>query len=234
MNLFMGTMTDPFNRGPASIPGGGASGYASEGDASAYASTKNAGADARRLCDVHQGARRLLPSSSAGAYGRRASAARRPPMAMQRSARTTRPRASTARPWALTIASRRSRLRVLRWPAAAPISVSPAAAPGIPICSRPAPSSGTRLVRLYLGRTRLWLAGHHHQPHRHCRRIRSTARAVRRQCIFGTSRRRLSLCRAVGRRHRHHALCRSAVHDVRSAWLCRAGHCRLQCFCAGL
>jgi uncharacterized protein with beta-barrel porin domain len=44
MNLFMGTMTDPFNRGPASIPGGGASGYASEGDASAYASTKNAGA----------------------------------------------------------------------------------------------------------------------------------------------------------------------------------------------
>ncbi len=44
MNLFMGTMTDPFNRGTASVPGGGASGYASEGDASAYASTKNAGA----------------------------------------------------------------------------------------------------------------------------------------------------------------------------------------------
>jgi uncharacterized protein with beta-barrel porin domain len=44
MNLFMGTMTDPFNRGPALTPGGGASGYASEGDASAYASTQNAGA----------------------------------------------------------------------------------------------------------------------------------------------------------------------------------------------
>jgi len=44
MNLFMGTMTDPSNRGTASVPGGGASGYASEGDASAYASTKNAGA----------------------------------------------------------------------------------------------------------------------------------------------------------------------------------------------
>jgi uncharacterized protein with beta-barrel porin domain len=44
MNMFMGTMTDPFNRGTASTPGGGASRYASEGDASAYASTKNAGA----------------------------------------------------------------------------------------------------------------------------------------------------------------------------------------------
>jgi uncharacterized protein with beta-barrel porin domain len=44
MNLFMGTMTDPSNRGTASMQGGGASGYASEGDASAYASTKNAGA----------------------------------------------------------------------------------------------------------------------------------------------------------------------------------------------
>jgi uncharacterized protein with beta-barrel porin domain len=40
MNLFIGTMTDPFNRGTASTPGGGASGYASE----AYASTQNAGA----------------------------------------------------------------------------------------------------------------------------------------------------------------------------------------------
>ena len=38
MNLFMGTMLDPFNRGTASMPGGSVSGYASEGDASAYAS----------------------------------------------------------------------------------------------------------------------------------------------------------------------------------------------------
>jgi uncharacterized protein with beta-barrel porin domain len=42
MNLFMGTMTDPSNRGTTSAPGGAANGYASEGDA--YASTKNAGA----------------------------------------------------------------------------------------------------------------------------------------------------------------------------------------------
>ncbi|MET4068994.1 uncharacterized protein with beta-barrel porin domain [Bradyrhizobium sp. S3.2.6] len=32
MNLFMGTMLDPFNRGMTPAPGGGASGYASEGD----------------------------------------------------------------------------------------------------------------------------------------------------------------------------------------------------------
>jgi uncharacterized protein with beta-barrel porin domain len=38
MNLFMSTMLDPFNRGTTSTPGGGANGYASEGDASAYAS----------------------------------------------------------------------------------------------------------------------------------------------------------------------------------------------------
>jgi uncharacterized protein with beta-barrel porin domain len=44
MNLFIGTMLDPFNRGTTSAPGGAASGYASEGDASAYASTQNAGA----------------------------------------------------------------------------------------------------------------------------------------------------------------------------------------------
>jgi uncharacterized protein with beta-barrel porin domain len=38
MNTFMGTMLDPFNRGTGSTPGGSVSGYASEGDASAYTS----------------------------------------------------------------------------------------------------------------------------------------------------------------------------------------------------
>jgi uncharacterized protein with beta-barrel porin domain len=38
MNIFMGTMLDPFNRGTTSTPGGGASGYASEVEPSAYAS----------------------------------------------------------------------------------------------------------------------------------------------------------------------------------------------------
>jgi uncharacterized protein with beta-barrel porin domain len=44
MNLFMGTMLDPSNRGTSSTPGGGASFYASEGDANGYASTQNSGA----------------------------------------------------------------------------------------------------------------------------------------------------------------------------------------------
>jgi uncharacterized protein with beta-barrel porin domain len=38
MNLFMGTMLDPSNRGTASTPGAGVNGFAPEGDASAYAS----------------------------------------------------------------------------------------------------------------------------------------------------------------------------------------------------
>jgi uncharacterized protein with beta-barrel porin domain len=38
MNTFMGTMLDPFNRGTKSTPASGVSGYAAEGDASAYAS----------------------------------------------------------------------------------------------------------------------------------------------------------------------------------------------------
>jgi uncharacterized protein with beta-barrel porin domain len=48
MNTFMGTMLDPFDRGATSTPGGGVSGYASEGGTSAYA------ADGRR----HSGAER--------------------------------------------------------------------------------------------------------------------------------------------------------------------------------
>jgi uncharacterized protein with beta-barrel porin domain len=37
MNMFMGTMLDPFNRGTPSTPGSSVGGYAAEGDASAYA-----------------------------------------------------------------------------------------------------------------------------------------------------------------------------------------------------
>ena len=55
------------------------------------------------------------------------------------------------------------------------------------------------------------------------RRRRSAARRVQRQCVFGPSRRRLSLRRAVDRRRRHHALCGRAVHDLRSAGLCGDG-----------
>jgi uncharacterized protein with beta-barrel porin domain len=47
MNNFMGTMLEPFNRGTTSTPASGVSGYAAEGDASAYASDgrKRSGAE---------------------------------------------------------------------------------------------------------------------------------------------------------------------------------------------
>ena len=55
--------------------------------------------------------------------------------------------------------------------------------------------------------------------------LRSAARAVQRQCVLRAPRRRLSLRDAVDG---HHALCRGAVHDLRSAGLCRAGAGRHQ------
>ena len=48
MNMFMGAMTDPFNRGTVSTPGGGTSGYASEGAASGYASEGRERSDTAR------------------------------------------------------------------------------------------------------------------------------------------------------------------------------------------
>ena len=83
-------------------------------------------------------------------------------------------------------------------------------------------------------RAGLWLAGHHHRPHRDRRRHRSSARRVQRQCVVRPRRRRLSLRHAVDRRRRPHALCRGAVHHLRSAGLCRAGVVGSQHLCAGL
>jgi hypothetical protein len=135
MNLFMGVMTDPFANGRSDYGTTGA------GAPSGYASTQTTGATHEPMpCSPRR--RRSLPSSSDGACGRRGMAAHKPPMAMRRSDRTPRPRASTAPSSAPTTASHRSRLRVLRWPAVAPISVSRGAAADTPTCSRPAHSSG--------------------------------------------------------------------------------------------
>jgi outer membrane autotransporter protein len=54
MNLFMGTMLDPFNRSTTPTPGNGVSGYASEGDASAYA------ADGRKRTAAERDARAMF------------------------------------------------------------------------------------------------------------------------------------------------------------------------------
>ena len=86
---------------------------------------------------------------------------------------------------------------------------------------------------LSLSSTRLRLAGHHHRPHRHCRRRGSVARKVQRQCMVRARRKRLSFCRArIG--DGHHALRRGTVHHLRSACLYRAGGRRRQHLCARL
>ena len=83
---------------------------------------------------------------------------------------------------------------VLRWPAAAPISAWRMAGSG-----RSDLFQAGAFVRHTVGAAyitaarRLWLAGHHHRPHRHHRRHRSLARAVQRQCVVGPHRGRLSL-----------------------------------------
>jgi uncharacterized protein with beta-barrel porin domain len=65
MNLFMGTMLDPFNRGTTSTPGGGASGYASEGDANAYAS------DGRKRTSAERDAYAMFTKAPPAAYEQR-------------------------------------------------------------------------------------------------------------------------------------------------------------------
>ena len=68
--------------------------------------------------------------------------------------RTTRPRARSVLLLAPTIASRATRWRVLRSPAAAPISASAVSAPGARTCSRPAASFATTSARPTLLRRR--------------------------------------------------------------------------------
>jgi hypothetical protein len=146
MNLFIGTMLDPFTRGSASAPGGGPNGYAAGGDASAYASDGHARSGAER--DAYAMFTKAPPaiyeqrwSTWVAGFGGSQSTDG------NAAAPTTRPRASTARLSVLTTAFRLTPLRASRWPVAAPISVSPTAEAGIPICFSSVPSSNTRWDR---------------------------------------------------------------------------------------
>jgi Autotransporter beta-domain len=230
MNLFMGTMLDPSNRGTSSTPGGGASFYASEGDANGYASTQNSGAAHDAYAMFTKAPPAVTPFEQrwkvwAAGFG---------------GSQTTDGNA--------TLGSNTATSSVYGTVVGADYRISPFTVAGFALAGGGTNFSvagsgsghsdlfqaGAFVPGLHLGSTCLWLAGHHHQPHRDRGRHQSTPRRVRRQCVFGSPRRRLSLCRAVGRRHRHHALRRRAVHHLRSAGLCRAGHRRLQRFCAGL
>ena len=106
-------------------------------------------------------------------------------------------------------------------------------APGVPTCSRPAPSCATMSVRpISTARTGLWLAGRHHRPHRDRCGPRAAARAVQRQCVLRPHRRRLSLRDTVD--GRPHALRRRTGDDLRSAGLCRERRFRRPHLRAGL
>ena len=179
--------------------------------------------------------RRPLSSSRAGAYGLRALAARRPPMATRCWDPTTRPAASTAPRSAPIIASRRIRSQALRSPAAAPVSASPMAAAAGPTCSRPAPTFATPLGRL-ISPAALAYGWQDITTNRTVTAagIDQLRARIQRQRLLRPGRRRLSLRFTLDRRYRRHALRRRTVHDVRSAGLCRAGHCRLQRVCARL
>ena len=197
MSQFMGVMTDPFmNRARWRQPAPGATGYAERGRRALTPRTSD-----RRLCDVHQGAGAPAyePRWSVWAAGFGGSQSTDGNAAVGSNNTTA---ASLAPRSALTISSRRTRSRALRSPAAARTSRSRMAAPAIPTCSRPALTSVTPGTGLYLRRAGLWLAGHHHQPHRDRRRVRSAPRRVRRQRVLGASRRRLSFCGPLDRRHR--------------------------------
>ena len=134
MGQFMGLITDPFMGRGAGINGSSsAPGFAEEGDTLRLRRRK------RRRTDAFAMFTKAPLASLGGGWSvwARALAARidhgNPALV-----RTTHP-ASMAPRSAPTICSRRTRLRDLRSPAAAPILASTVSAPADPICSRPAP-----------------------------------------------------------------------------------------------
>ena len=220
----------PVRRRTRRWPGGaGATPFAETGEC-LYRSRQAAfEARARCLCrDLSQGAsagRQLhaaLERVGARAYG-----GRRPPTAMRCWDRTTRPAASPALRSAPTTASRRLRWPALRWPAAAPVfRVATDLAAAAPTCSRPAP-----IVRHTVGPAYISAALAYGWQDVTTDRTVTIAGVDRLRAQFNAN---AFSGRVEGgyrfvtpwMRRRLHALCRGAVHHLRSAGLCRAGACR--------
>ena len=147
MNQFMGVLADPFIDGR----GGGAattraSPFAEADGASAYASSGRSRLDAHAM--FTKAVAPAEPLRGAGASGPRASAARRPPTAMPYRVQHHHQQHLRRRGRRRLSAVARRRSRASRWPAAARASALPTGwARGVPTCSRPAPSSGTRQAR---------------------------------------------------------------------------------------
>ena len=152
MNQFMGVMTDPFIAGRGDpISGGGNPNAFAEEESLAYAARGAARTKSERdaYAAIYTKAPPIVQNfEQRWSVWAAALAARSGPTAIRSSAATTPAAASMAPLSAPTIASRRTRWPVLRWPAAAPISASPTiSAAGVPTCSRPARSSGTMSAR---------------------------------------------------------------------------------------
>ena len=232
MNQFMGVMTDPFVAGRGD--GFGAHGRRADDAAMPRTASRRGAASATPMRDVRKAPRRCR-SNRAGACGRRAMAVRRPPTAMRRSARTTRPAS------------------IYGTAVGADYRFSPDTLAGFALAgggtSFSVAGSGSGHSDLFQagafvrhnagpayisGGAGLWLAGHHHQPHRHRRRHRSVAGAFNANAFSGRVEGGYRFVAPWIGRHRHHALCRRTVHHLRSAGLCRTGAGRQQRVRAGL
>ena len=175
--------------------------FAGQGDAfNAYAATgrKRSGAERDAYGMITKAAPRAPLSSRAGMCGRQVSADRRRRMATP------------------TLGSNTTTSRIAGVAAGADYWLSPQTVAGFALAGggtnfnvanggsgRSDLFQAGAFVRHTVGaayhhrRARLWLAGHHHRPHRYHCRDRSLARAVQCQCVVGPRRGRLSFCRAV-------------------------------------
>ena len=222
MNMFLGTMLDPFNRSTTPAPGGGSSGYASEGDASAYAS------DGRQRTGAERDAYAMFTKAPPAVFEQRWSVW----AAGFGGSQTTDGNAAAG--------SNTATSSVYGTAVGADYSISPFTVAGFALAGGGTnfnvAGSGSghsdlfqagAFIRHTVGPAYISAAlGYGWQDITTNRTVtaagyHSTARAVRRQCVFGASRRRLSFRDAMDGGD---TLRRRSVHDFRSAWLCRAGH----------
>jgi uncharacterized protein with beta-barrel porin domain len=235
MNTFMGTMLDPFNRGTTSTPGGGVSGYASEGETSAYA------ADGRRRSGAERDAFAMFTKAPPQNFEARWNVW----AAGFGGSQTTDGNAA--------VGSNGATSRIAAAAVGAEYRFSPNTIAGFALAG-----GGTNYVvgnGLGSGRSDLFQAGAYARHTMGAAYIAgalaygwqdvTTNRTVtlagldqlagplQRQRLLRPARRRLSFCLAVDGRRRH-TLCRRSVHHLRPARLCRTGCHRHQQFRAGL